>query len=205
MRARNRAERRRPLDSGVHSRVHTGRMSSCCSGAGGGNPNGARLCPVSGTKGAPVELQTVKALLTENALRRVTDVTHRFCSDPACAIVYFANDGQTYGTADIRVPVWQKEPAGARVVCYCFGENEADIRAEIERHGRSDAVERVRRQIQAGRCACEVRNPRGVCCLGDLTAAVKRLTPADEGETERGMEWASTRRIRSASLRPEAG
>jgi hypothetical protein len=64
------------------------------------------------------------------------------------------------------------------MVGYCFGENEADIAAEIERRGHSDAVQRVRAHIAAGRCACEIRNPRGACCLGDVIAAVERFAPA---------------------------
>lgn len=132
-------------------------------------------CPVSGTKGKPVELQTVKALLTEEALRRVTTSSYRFCPEPTCQVVYFDEAGHTYSRADIRVPVWQKEPFGARMICYCFGENEADIRAEMDATGNSEAAERVRAHIEAGRCACEVRNPRGVCCLGDVAEAVKRV------------------------------
>lgn len=134
------------------------------------------VCPRSGTKGKPVETSTVKAILTEQALRRVASSEHRFCSDPDCEVVYFDDAGNHYTTADVRVPVWQKAPFGARMVCYCFGENEADIRAEIEQAGHSGAVARVRRHIEADRCACEIRNPRGVCCLGDLTAAVKRVS-----------------------------
>jgi hypothetical protein len=71
--------------------------------------------------------------------------------------------------------VWQKELPGARTFCYCFGENEADIAREIVRTGQSAAVQRVRAHIAGKRCACEVRNPRGTCCLGDLMAAVERL------------------------------
>ena len=149
-------------------------MSNCCASSGCVS-NDVTCCPVSGTNGVGVELQTVKAMLTDVALRQVTTAAHRFCPDPACDVVYFADDGRTYSKADLRVPVWQKEPAGARLVCYCFGENEADIRTEIELNGRSNAVERVRAHIKGGRCACEVRNPRGTCCLGDVVAAVKRM------------------------------
>jgi hypothetical protein len=60
------------------------------------------------------------------------------------------------------------------VLCYCFGESEASIRDEIAETGRSTAVERIRAHIAAGRCACELRNPRGACCLGDVIAAVAR-------------------------------
>lgn len=149
-------------------------MSNCCQ-AHASEPQAVSACPVSRRTGRPVELQTVKALLTEHALCRVSTVEHRFCPDPDCEVVYFDAAGNHYTKADMRVPVWQKEPFGERRVCYCFGENEASIRAELERLGRSDAVWRVRRHIEAGRCACEVRNPRGVCCLGDVAAAVKRV------------------------------
>ncbi len=94
-------------------------MSHCCALPASGT-NGATCCPVSGTQGKPVEVQTVKALLTEAALRRLADSTHRFCPEPTCGVVYFDETGQTFSKADVRVPVWQKEPFGARMVCYCF-------------------------------------------------------------------------------------
>jgi len=139
-------------------------------------PNQRAACPISGTAGRTVELLTVKALLTESALRRVTDSQQRFCPAPACDVVYFTDSGETYSSGDVRVPVWQKEAAGARMLCYCFGESEARIRDEIRATGESQAVARIRAHIEKGRCACEVRNPRGTCCLGDVTAAVTRIT-----------------------------
>jgi hypothetical protein len=135
-------------------------------------------CPVSGTTGKPVELLTVKALLTEPALQRVNNVAHRFCPEPSCDVVYFDAEGASYVKREVRVPVWQKEQFGDRNVCYCFGVTEASIRAEIQSTGRSKATEKVKAHIAAGRCACEVRNPRGACCLGDVAAAVTRVERA---------------------------
>lgn len=134
-------------------------------------------CRGCGTSGKPVESLTVKALLTEAALARYEHAAYRFCPDAACPIVYFAEAGPAFTTDDVRERVWQKEPPGRRTFCYCFGENEADIIREIERTGQSAAVPRVRAHIAAQRCACEVRNPQGTCCLGDLSAAVERLQP----------------------------
>jgi len=125
-----------------------------------------------------VDHLTVKALMTERALQRFAPADYRFCQDAGCDVVYFTADGACFMTADVRVPVWQKRPFGERQVCYCFGESESSIRAEIEATGRSSAVERIREHIAAGRCACEVRNPRGACCLGDVTAAVTRVAAA---------------------------
>jgi hypothetical protein len=122
-----------------------------------------------------VDSLTVKALLTETALRRFEPGLYRFCPDASCEVVYFTELPLAFLKSDVRVPVWQKETPGQRTVCYCFGENEADIRIEIERDGHSGAVDRVRAHIAAGRCACEVRNPRGACCLGDVMLAADRM------------------------------
>jgi Zinc binding domain len=108
-------------------------------------------------------------------MRRFERGSYRFCSEPDCQIVYFDTAGHVFTTRDLRVPVWQKEPPGARMICYCFDENETDISAEVERTGTSRAVDRVRGHLEAGRCACEVRNPKGACCLGDVIQAVKRI------------------------------
>ena len=102
------------LDSGVRSRVDAYGMSSCC-----GSPDPvlaavAARCPQSGTKGRAVDLLTVKALLCESALMAIRDGLYRFCAAPTCAVVYFDDEGHVFNTTDLRVPVWQKQPAGAR-------------------------------------------------------------------------------------------
>jgi hypothetical protein len=144
---------------------------------------------VSGTNGIPVALETVKALVTERALSRLAAVGHRFCPDPSCDVVYFDAHGGCCTRRDVRVAVWQKEPAGDRAICYCFDETEAAIRQEIRTVGHSSAVDRVRAHIAAKRCACEVRNPRGACCLGDLIDAVERI----DGEARAAVPSAAVR------------
>jgi len=151
-------------------------MNECCVEKAPPTTAATVTCPACETRGVSVELRTVKALLTEHALARIEPVSHRFCRTAACPVVYFDENGGTYQQIDLRVRVWQKEPPGDRPMCYCFGETEATIRAEVARAGRSAAVERVKTHIELNRCACDVRNPRGVCCLGDLTAAVQRAS-----------------------------
>ncbi len=149
-------------------------MTRSCCPEKGREESGSR-CPVSGSPGDAVDVLTVKALLTEIALRRLLPGEYRFCPDASCEVVYFSADGDQFTTADVRVSVWQKLPFGDRPICYCFGESEASIRSEFESAGTSTAIEPVRNHIDAERCACEVRNPRGACCLGDVIAAVKRV------------------------------
>lgn len=151
-------------------------VSDCCCPDPAVHARGS--CPACAARSTPVEVSTLKALLTPRALAQLLLGSFHFCANPACDTVYFSNAGQVFRTADLRVAVWQKEPPGARTICYCFGENEVEMQQEIDEQGSTSAVARVRRHIADRRCACEVRNPRGVCCLGDLTATAKRLSAA---------------------------
>ena len=97
-------------------------------------------CPVTGTTGPQVPLQTVKAILTAESLRRLVPTTYYFCPEPACAVVYFSQQGERYSKGDLAPPVWQKEPAGSRLLCYCFGESEETIAAEIAATGKIERL-----------------------------------------------------------------
>jgi len=109
----------------------------------------------------------VKALLRPEALMRLSAPEHRFCATPQCPVVYFGLE-EAFEREEIVVPVFQKEPAGDRPVCYCFGIGEGALRLELVETGRSTASDRVTALVNADRCACEV-------CLGNLAAASKAL------------------------------
>jgi len=122
--------------------------------------------------GRSVERITLKALLRSEALMRLSDAPYRFCPTATCGVAYFAPES-VFRREDLAVPVFQKEAEGGRTVCYCFGVTECDLRREIAERGTSTAAERITALVKADRCSCEVRNPQGTCCLGNVTAAVK--------------------------------
>ncbi|WP_415814321.1 (2Fe-2S)-binding protein, partial [Deinococcus marmoris] len=98
----------------------------------------------------------------------------RFCPDPTCDVVYF-NAAQTYRTGDLKVPVFQKDQAPGVPVCSCFGHTRADLSAAAA-SGTGQALEAsVRAHVQAGRCGCEVNNPQGGCCLGNVVTVLRGL------------------------------
>lgn len=47
------------------------------------------------------------------------------------------------------------------------------IRDELAATGKTTVIERIAAEMKAGFCACEIRNPQGSCCLGNVKAAVK--------------------------------
>ena len=125
----------------------------------------ARPCPRCGKDGASVDRITLKALLTTDGLRRGIPAQPRFCATADCPIVYFDRD-VTFTEADLIVRVFPKHADDPEMlVCYCFTVNVATMRdASKARPTR----ESIAREVQAGHCACEVKNPKGGCCLGDL-------------------------------------
>ena len=150
-------------------------MAECCSAQSDPVARTQATCSQCGSAGVRVEMLTVKSLLTQMALRRLVPAPFYLCLEPVCPVVYFTNSGQEYPTTDVRVVPWQKQPAGRRTICYCFDENEPSMLHEMAHTGRCAAIQRIRDHIAAARCACEVRNPRGTCCLGDLVKAVVRI------------------------------
>jgi len=114
-------------------------------------------------------------MLRPEALTRLSAPEHRFCSTPLCPVVYFGI-GQVFDREEIAVSVFQKESPGERTVCYCFGVTEGDIRRELVATGASTVEDRITASIRAERCACEVKNPQGSCCLGNIALAVRAAT-----------------------------
>lgn len=163
-----------------------GEGDACCDGdarcsAEASSEGSAKRCPRCGTAGRRVDRITVKSMLRPAALVRLSAPAHRFCPSSECPAVYFGRD-EVFETSDVVVPVFQKAPPGERPVCYCLGIGEAAIRRELAEVGRSTAAERVTALVKAERCACEIKNPQGSCCLGNVALATKAasagLTPA---------------------------
>jgi len=48
-----------------------------------------------------------------------------------------------------------------RLICYCFGFTEEDLRQDILEHGRSLIMERIVSEKKNGRCQCAEKNPAG--------------------------------------------
>jgi hypothetical protein len=44
-------------------------------------------------------------------------------------------------------------------------------------------AERITALVKAERCACEVKNPQGSCCLGNVAAATNAAKAATASET----------------------
>jgi hypothetical protein len=117
-------------------------------------------------------------------LEMVTKPGFWFCRSAECEVVYFHPGGERLTKEDVRVRIGLKETRDPVPICYCFGFTEAMAREEIDYSGKCTIREQITEEMKAGRCACEIRNPQGSCCLGNITVVVKRLLDAKGSHPE---------------------
>jgi hypothetical protein len=148
-------------------------MSDCCSVGDNFNAPVVMACPLNGARSKQVDTVTVKSLVRQLPLG-MPKTQYYFCEAPGCDAVYFPLDRQAplFRRGDLIVRVGAKETMDPIPVCYCFGFTRQDIWDEIRSTGKSTAAARIKAEVEAGRCACEVKNPSGKCCLGDVTRTV---------------------------------
>ncbi len=155
-------------------------MSDCSStNANSCSGPGIMACPANGARSRKVDTLTVKSLVRTLPLE-MPSAQYYFCEAPDCDVVYFASHPKApiFSRADLLITVGAKQSAPPIPLCYCFGFTQQNIEDELAVTGRSTIAENIRAEIKAGNCACEVKNPSGKCCLGNIGRAVKNATRA---------------------------
>lgn len=157
-------------------------VEACCAVPQGtacsvGDPGSAgKECPVCRARGKGLDLVTLEHLLTIEAIGRLDRAaSYRFCATPDCDVVYFADGKEPFRKADLTIRVGLKVKEPPVPVCYCFGFTEADIAAQLAATGRQTIAQEIAARVNAGECACELKNPQGSCCLGNVAVAARRL------------------------------
>jgi len=135
---------------------------------------GPSKCPQCGALGKPVKRITMGALLKpEHRPQIPIQEEFCFCRTEGCDAVYFRPGEVLFRKGDLAVRIGLKEPDDPTApVCYCFGWTPEKIRSELEATGKSTVVDQIKAQVKTSNCYCEVTNPQGSCCLGNMAKAV---------------------------------
>ena len=78
---------------------------------------------------------------------------------------------------DLKVPVFQKDSGMDVPICYCFDWTRERILQTVKHGGKP--LEEIKANVQAGHCGCEVNNPQGVCCIGNVAEFIRQVAVAD--------------------------
>jgi hypothetical protein len=135
------------------------------------------VCSSCGTNGKLISPFTVCVMVRDQKLylhpESLTSDKYFMCESFSCPIVYFDGNGGSFKKSDLRIKVWQKENDPNVPTCYCFHHSVSSIRKEIEQFGKTTVMSSISAEVKAGNCRCEVTNPQGSCCLGNVAKAIK--------------------------------
>lgn len=148
-------------------------MSDCCLTGNKSSINQQILsCPNCHGKGKSVDVITLKSLLGPDAMKRLDSSLHyQFCRTADCPVVYF-NESTSFLKDEIAVMVFQKDNLYTTLVCYCFGFNRKTLIDDVNQNGKSSIQEEIKQYVKDKKCACEIRNPQGSCCLGNISQVI---------------------------------
>ena len=140
---------------------------------------GQRHCPRCGSLGTAVQLETLQAHLTPEALRNLSDAAY-FCPYPRCDVVYFdAFDRQA--TTDVLLHgVYPKDREAP--MCGCFGLTEEDVEQDI-REGGATRVRELLAKAKSPDARCTVRSASGQCCVPEVQRYFMKLRGASATDT----------------------
>ena len=132
-------------------------------------------CPASGTQSNRVLHETLDNLIVHDKQHLISkDVQYYYCSEPDCPVVYFSNgEVPVFEKSDVTVKVFSKDNQEDVHVCYCFDWTRRRITDQIETTGSSTAFIEITEEVRTGNCECEIQNPKGTCCLGDIQTFMK--------------------------------
>jgi len=146
-------------------------MSCCKTNSTVTNHCQKMLCPNCEQACALVSLKTCLHQVLHPENQQLTDENYAFCSNIHCHVGYFS---ESHMIPKEKLRAFQKpyQP----MLCYCFDISEQQFRKELEeeRDGEigdspaSKSLAFITAQTKEKRCACEIRNPSGRCCLAQF-------------------------------------
>lgn len=148
-----------------------------------GTPDGPPICPSCqnegieclGSRKVPNPRVTLASLVrAEHPEKLSPDGPVYFCVQRDCGTVYFDAGGHQIKKDHLEVGVWQKEKSLDVPVCYCFNYTARAIVEDARGNSPPVIPATIRNKIKAGKCQCDVKNPEGSCCLGNVAYWVKQ-------------------------------
>ena len=157
--------------------VAKGQSCSCCAPETIPESILAQGCPRCGVVSQhKVGAITLRALLADSEEDFVNRDDYLLCTTPECPVVYFDSEsGAVYTKDQITVRVGFKETDSPRTLCYCFDHTWETMQKEWLAIGQCTTAASIRESIRSEGCRCEETNPKGICCLGDITEALHQI------------------------------
>ncbi|KAF0194360.1 MAG: hypothetical protein FD169_1829 [Bacillota bacterium] len=120
-------------------------------------------CPKCQSVGQSVSSVTVRHMVLEG-LRVVSDEEYSLCLNEGCDVVYYSGLDTLYRKDQVRVPVWFKNDASPRYICYCNKVTVEQLEDAVRNKGARTLRDLVKVTAVMKNGDCERQNPTGKCC-----------------------------------------
>lgn len=103
-------------------------------------------------------------MVVERLLPEVID-DYYLCINEKCGIAYYSSKSDLQIIKEqIKVPIWFKQDANLKYICYCNKVTEADIINAVENEGARNMKDIIKLTGAMKNGKCEVNHPTGKCC-----------------------------------------
>lgn len=138
------------------------------------------ICPLCKNKAQEVSKVTIKSLVNNKYQKELSSVEgFYYCKTNVCKVVYF-KENEVIKQDKLIKEVGLKNWANPSTICYCFNWTKERIHAEIIKKGTTNAIEDISKKMNTEKCACEINNPSGKCCLKDVNQVIKDMNSRKE-------------------------
>lgn len=133
------------------------------------------LCPTCNGETKDVEEGVVKHFLIDSLVKEVKNSDYRICLNPNCDVVYYdVIKNVLFNKQDMKIPIWYKEGANPKYICYCNQVTEEQIINAVLNDGGKDMKDIVRLTGAMKNGNCKTNNPLGKCCSPSIQEVIDK-------------------------------
>ena len=104
-------------------------------------------------------------MVLEDLLPKITEDDYHLCMNKKCDVAYYNQRLDVQINKDqINVPIWFKEDADPKYICYCSKVTEEAIINAVKNEGARDLKDIIKITGAMKNCNCLVNHPTGKCC-----------------------------------------
>ena len=133
-------------------------MSDCCSKP---KQKTSLACPQCGSDCKPVTMRTLYQQVRFPENQQIAIDEYYFCPSRHCSTAYFSNTENSFSKSLLITQQAIQNDA----LCFCFDINSASYLSALQTHNADSIKNFVIERTKSAECACEIRNPSGLCCL----------------------------------------
>lgn len=114
-------------------------------------------------------------MVIENLIPQVEDDNYYLCLSEKCDIVYYSSNSDFHIEKEqIKVPIWFKEDANPKYICYCNRVTEENIVNAIRNEGARNIKDIIKLTGAMKNGKCETNHPTGKCCSPVIQETIDR-------------------------------